>query len=93
VPFRKEANEWLNRWLRQDSTPFDEGMIQREDAATLTVLDHIPDDALNGQIHRRWIPAHTPRAHATLAAWKQRRTQLMAQRRRSGKLIYSARVN
>lgn len=81
VPFRKEANEWLNRWLRQDATPFDEGVIQREEAATLTVLDQIPEDAVNGHIHRLWVPAHTPRPHATLAAWKQRRTQLLGQLR------------
>ncbi len=25
LPFRKEADEWLNLWLKKDRTPFDEG--------------------------------------------------------------------
>ena len=40
--FRKEAYEWLNRWLKQDSTPFEEAGIRREAADTLTVLDRMP---------------------------------------------------
>jgi cephalosporin-C deacetylase-like acetyl esterase len=81
VPFRKEANEWLNHWLRKDSTPFDEGKIDREDFNRLLVLDHIPEDALNDQIHRRWIPAYRPRPYASAASWKARREALVKELR------------
>ena len=78
LPFRKEANEWINRWLKNDSTPFVEGDIKREEPATLAVLDHVPADALNGQIHKRFIKTRQLRPYASLPAWKTRRTELLA---------------
>ena len=77
--FRKEAYEWLNRWLKQDSTPFEEAGIRRETADTLTVLDRMPPDPLNGRVHRTFIPAYQPRPVKTLAAWKTRRAELLRQ--------------
>jgi cephalosporin-C deacetylase-like acetyl esterase len=79
LPFRKEADEWINRWLKKDLTPFDEGQIQREEATTLVVLDHHPADAINGYIYKTFIPAHQPRQWKTLGAWKGRRTELTAE--------------
>ncbi|HYI96626.1 MAG TPA: acetylxylan esterase [Bryobacteraceae bacterium] len=75
-PYRKAANEWLNLWLRNDKTPFDESGIAKEDVARITVLDRAPADAMNEGIHRRFIPTHKPETWRTLAAWNQRRQKL-----------------
>lgn len=77
-PYRKAANEWLNRWLRNDRTPYDESKIEREADARLTVLGAYPRDAINEGIHRSFIAAHEPRRWKSLSAWKQRREQLAA---------------
>ncbi len=74
--FRKEADEWLNLWLKKDTTPFDEGDIKREAAEVLTVLDRPPVDPLNGSIHKTFIPAYRLRPWKTLAAWNARRPEL-----------------
>ena len=78
LPFRKQADEWLNRWLKNDSTPFDEGEIKREEPATLTVLDHQPPDAINEGIYKTFIAHHQLQSWKTLAAWKKRRTELIS---------------
>ena len=75
-PYRKAANEWLSRWLRGDTTPFDEGEIKREPASQLTVLDRYPAGAINEGIDRHFIPAHKLQNWKTLAAWKQRSQEL-----------------
>ncbi len=77
-PYRKAANDWLNRWLRRDLTPFDEGDTQVEDASRLTVLDRYPSDAINEGIHRSFISAHKMHPWKTLADWRRRRDQLIA---------------
>ncbi len=75
-PFRKEADEWLNRWLRGDLTPFDEGEIQKETGPQLRVLDRYPADARNEGIHKTFIKAHRPQPWKTLPHWQRRRAEL-----------------
>jgi cephalosporin-C deacetylase-like acetyl esterase len=77
LPFRKEANEWLNHWLKNDSTPFDEGVIAREKPETLTVLEALPRDAINGDIHKRFIKTRDLRPWTNLRDWNGRRTELI----------------
>ena len=76
--YRKAANEWLNRWLRNDRTPFDESGITKEDPARLTVLKSYPADAANEGIHRSFVAAHQLRAWTTMAEWNERRQELIA---------------
>ena len=76
LPFRKEADEWLNRWLRADTAPFDEGEIQKEAGNELRVLDRYPPDAKNEGIHRQFIAAHRLRTWKTLPEWQRRRSEL-----------------
>ena len=83
--FRKEADEWLNYWLRKDTTPFDEGTIKREAAEALTVLDRPPVNPLNGHVHKTFIPAYELRPWKTLAAWNRRKEEL--QREMSDKVF------
>jgi hypothetical protein len=77
VPFRKEANEWINYWLKKDTTPFDEGVIAREKPETLTVLESLPKDAINGELHKRFIKTRELRPWNSLRAWEGRRTELI----------------
>jgi cephalosporin-C deacetylase-like acetyl esterase len=79
VPFRKEADEWVNRWLKRDNTPFDEGTIERETPETLRVLDRQPADSVNGRVHKIFIPTYHLKPWNTLESWKRRRTELTAQ--------------
>ncbi len=74
--YRKAADEWLNRWLRGDLTPYDEGVVERETDARLTVLDRYPADAINEGIDRSFIPAHRPKEFKSLPAWNKRREDL-----------------
>lgn len=76
--YRKAAGEWLNRWLRNDLTPFDESGIERESDARLTVLSQYPADALNEGIHRRFIRTRTLAAPKSLAEWNKRRQEVAA---------------
>lgn len=78
-PFRKEADEWINRWIKNDVTPFDEGEIKREQPGALTVLKSYPPDAVNGYIHKTFIPSARPVAPKTLDAWTQRRAKVLAE--------------
>jgi cephalosporin-C deacetylase-like acetyl esterase len=78
LPFRKQANEWLNRWLKNDSTPFDEGDIKREEPNTLRVLDRQPPESANEGIYKTFIPVHQLRPWKTLTAWNKRRTELIS---------------
>jgi hypothetical protein len=78
LPYRKAANEWINRWIRNDRTPFDETGIKPEPENQITVLDRYPADAINEGIHRTFIPAHVPQKFTSLSAWNKRREQLTA---------------
>ncbi len=76
--FRKEADEWINHWLRHDDTPFDEGTIVPERPETLTVLKQQPPDAINGDLHRRFIHTAELKPRKTRAEWEARRAQVLA---------------
>jgi cephalosporin-C deacetylase-like acetyl esterase len=76
--FRKEADKWINRWLKSDATPFEEGEIKREEGAQLAVLDGTPADAVNDHIQDTFIRRAKLRVWKTRAEWKQRRTELQA---------------
>lgn len=79
MPFRKEADEWINHWIRKEETPFDEGQIERERPEDLTVLASAPEQTLNGQIHKRFIKTPGLRSWPTLERWKHRRQELLAE--------------
>ncbi|MFN7994314.1 MAG: acetylxylan esterase [Bryobacteraceae bacterium] len=81
LPFRKEADEWINRWIRKDDTPFDEGTIQRETPEKLSVLRDWPANTLNGQIHRKFIQTAELRPWPALEQWRHRRQELLSELR------------
>ena len=77
LPFRKEAYEWLNSWIKKDTTPFDEGVIQREEPKALTVLDQPLENPLNGEIHRKFVKTRELKPWTSLHAWEDRRSGLI----------------
>jgi hypothetical protein len=79
LAFRKEVDEWINRWIRHDSTPFDEGRIQREAPENLTVLDRPPRNPINGRVHKVFIKTADMRPWKTLDQWQHRRSELLAE--------------
>jgi cephalosporin-C deacetylase-like acetyl esterase len=78
LPFRKQADEWINRWLKNDPAAFDEGEIHREQGSDLAVLKETPADAINDDIQNVFIPTAKLREWQTLPEWKRRRAQLLS---------------
>ena len=76
--FRKEADEWINRWLKHDDTPFEESEIRREEGSDLAVLKERPADAINDHIQNVFIPTAKLREWKTLPAWKQHKAEVLA---------------
>src|SRR5439155_18923724 len=77
LPFRKEADEWINRWLKKDLGSFNEGEIQREEGSELAVLRATPANAINDNIQNVFIRTAKLHEWKTLAEWKRRRSQLL----------------
>jgi len=78
LPFRKQAAEWINRWLRNDRRPYEEGEIRPEKHELLRVLPAPPSDAINGNIDRLFIPTPRRRNCSRSAEWETRRGELLA---------------
>ena len=78
LPFRKQADEWINRWLKKDEAAFDEGDIHREQGSDLAVLKETPTDAINDDIQNVFIRTAKLRQWKTLPEWTRRRSQLLA---------------
>ncbi len=76
--YRKAANEWLNRWLRGDTSAYVEETLPAFSAERLTVLNGYPANAINEGLHRVFIPTARVEAPASLAVWNKRRNSLLA---------------
>ena len=76
LPFRKQANEWISHWLKDDATPFDEGEIRREDGPTLAVLNNIPAGAINDNIQNVFIKTHRLKEYSSQSEWENRKHEL-----------------
>jgi cephalosporin-C deacetylase-like acetyl esterase len=76
-PYRKEANEWLSRWLTGEVIPFDESGVQLNEPRELRVLEKPPAAARNEGIHRDFIRTHQVAEPKSLAEWKRRRSELV----------------
>jgi len=76
-PYRKEANEWLARWLTGKVIPFDESKIELADHEQLRVLKAQPPNARNEGIHKEFIRTPELSAPKSLPEWQRRRSQLL----------------
>ena len=77
LPFRKEADEWLNLWLKKDRRRLTKATSSARSRRTLTVLDAMPADPLNGQIHKRFIKTAQFKPWTDLRSWNRRRDELL----------------
>lgn len=76
-PYRKEANEWLSRWLTGKVIPFDESNLELADKSKLQVLQKYPTNARNEGIHKDFIRTREITAPKNLSEWQKRRTELV----------------
>ena len=81
LPFRKEADEWIGRWLKDDHTPFDEGTIEKAPPEALRVLDAYPPDAVNEGIDRTFIATAKLPQPSDVKSWELRRSSVIAELR------------
>ncbi len=79
VEFRSHTYGWINRWLKDDLTPYQEHDVKPEPAAALAVLDRRPPDAINDSIQKTFIPAHSLERWSSLETWNKRRVELQAE--------------
>ncbi len=80
--FRKEAREWMNRWLKNEMTPLEIEPIpeeKRETAENLACLSKLPADAVNYKIHNRFVPTARFEKRTSLEAWGVRRETLIGE--------------
>jgi cephalosporin-C deacetylase-like acetyl esterase len=78
--FRKEARQWMNRWLKGDEAPVEiepNPEETKETAEALACLSKLPRDAVNYNIHDLFIPVARLENWTTLPAWEKRRQVLM----------------
>ncbi|MGE3308345.1 MAG: alpha/beta hydrolase [Limisphaerales bacterium] len=79
--FRQAARQWMNRWLRGDTTPvpMEPNPVEpREEPATLACLRSPPPGAANYRIHDEFVPvAPAPDVSLTPEEWRVRRGDLL----------------
>ena len=80
--FRREARQWMNRWLKNDATPVPDELAavwRKEPAEALACLSKPPRDAINAQVHNLFTsPVRLPPLRSA-AKQLQRREELIAQ--------------
>jgi cephalosporin-C deacetylase-like acetyl esterase len=79
--FLKGARQWMNKWLNHDTGPYQEEQFEKERAETLACLSKLPSDAINYNIHNRFIPTASLQNWTSAGSWKQRRQELLDQLR------------
>jgi cephalosporin-C deacetylase-like acetyl esterase len=68
------AFRWMNRWLREDTKPITADAEKLFPLAELKVLDELPTDRRNEQIHEEFVPlAEVGAPPKSLTQWNERR--------------------
>ena len=78
--FRKEARQWMNRWIKGDNSPLNIEPLpndHRETPETLACLSKLPADAVNYSIHDHFVPVTKAKTLGTLDEWNGRRRELI----------------
>lgn len=76
--FLREARQWMQRWLRNDSTPLaiETNSPAQEKDEDLACLTHVPADAINFRIQNELTRPMSLKLPASGAAWERRRREL-----------------
>jgi cephalosporin-C deacetylase-like acetyl esterase len=79
--FLREARQWMQRWLRDDSTalPLETNNPPKQTAEDLACLAKIPADAVNFSVHNQFTDPVSLGKPASRNAWERRRSELKAQ--------------
>ena len=79
--FLREARQWMQRWLKGDSTPLplEPNNPPKETAEALACLNQIPKDTINFNVQNQFTAPVTLKKPASRTAWEQRREQLISQ--------------
>jgi cephalosporin-C deacetylase-like acetyl esterase len=78
VQLRRESATWIQRWLKGDTTPYDDGTFTPIPGSELECLLKQPADAVNYGIYNRFIPVAPIRKYTSAQAWSARRKQIRA---------------
>ncbi len=82
--FRREARQWMNRWLRDVNVPIDVVPNPTDKPSTpeeLKCLTRLPADAINYRIDQLLIPTAVPKDYNELPKWTVRRKEMLAELR------------
>ena len=77
VPLRRESATWIQRWLKGDTTPYDDGAFTPIPGSQLECLLRQPNDAVNYGIYNHFIPVAPIRNYTSVQAWSARRKQVL----------------
>jgi dienelactone hydrolase len=79
--FRREARQWMNRWLQHDDSPIEINVVEKKPSSPeeLACLARLPRDAVNYRIDESFIPRATAERYETLSHWTRRRLQLISE--------------
>lgn len=79
--FLREARQWMQRWLKADTTPLleESSDAPKENPTDLACLARLPADAVNYKIQNQFTAPVSLKKPASAAAWARRRAQLLAQ--------------
>ncbi len=79
--FLREARQWMQQWLKGDSTPLplETNTPSKETAETLACLPDVPADAINFKIQDQFTPQALLKKSASRAASERRRGELISQ--------------
>jgi cephalosporin-C deacetylase-like acetyl esterase len=77
-----EARQWMQRWLKNDSTPVpveEKPALAAEKPEDLACLTTPPGDAINDRIHDQFIPLPSRTEPRSRAAWEKRRGEILSE--------------
>src|SRR5262245_39716782 len=79
--FLREARQWMQRWLKNDTTPLldETNRPKKEAAETLACLSSLPADAVNYKIQNQFTAWASLKSPASQTDWERRRQELISQ--------------
>src|SRR5262249_36766180 len=79
--FLREARQWMQRWLKDDSTPLplETNKPPKETAEALACLTKLPADAINYKIQNQFIATAKLKKPSSRSAWERRRDEIKSQ--------------
>src|SRR2546425_2621169 len=79
--FLREARQWMQRWLKGDTTPLPEETNSpvKETAEDLACLSRLPADAINFKIQHQFTTPVSLKKPGSRSAWERRRVEMRAQ--------------